>query len=118
MKLKRLAIYALMGMALGAGGLTRPVFGYKIQFKTVKGKTFKPVSVKQVRVQTRQSHVRAPGDQDVGLLILSFEPHEIGHDAQALKEVAAEEAAAVGANAVYQQSVTFDQTTDEISGAT
>jgi hypothetical protein len=118
MELKRLATFALIGMALAFGKLLRPVFGYQISFKSVKGQTFKPVPVKKVHVYAEKSYVPRVGDQNVGLLILSFESHELGHDAQALKEVAAEEAAAVGANAAYQQSVTFDKSTDEISGAT
>jgi len=111
-------VYRLSALLLVLCVMSAPVLGYEVSLRKVKGKSFKPVKVKEVQVQTTLSYTAVPGDQEVGTLMLTFEPGEIGLDAQKLRAIAAEEAAAIGANAVYQLSVIFDKKTDAISQAT
>jgi len=116
--INRLKVVFLLGALVCINGSVSVVLGYEVSLKKEQGKSFKPVNVKKVQVQTKVSYTPAPGDEPVGTLVLTFDPGEIGLDAQLLRKTAAEEAAAIGANAIYQLSVTFDKKTDAIAQAT
>jgi hypothetical protein len=112
----RKAIF-LLGLLIYAGGSSSS-WGYNIEFKKIEGVDYRQVPAKKVQVLPIENYKSSTAQVEVGTLVLTFDPHEIGHDTKLLTHVVAQEAATFGAMTAYQLSVNFDTTTQEISGAT
>jgi hypothetical protein len=95
-----------------------PAQAYSVRLHKEKGKSFKAVPVKEVKVEPLENYHAAPTDQIVGEMTLEFQPDEIENDAKLLYDVARERACAYGATAAFQKRVIFFTDSAFIKSAT